>query len=105
MAHPSRRARAYPCAVRFPRTFAMRLALAVVAGLIVRLLYVALVARKIAPFGDAVTYHEWARTIADGVGWVKVPHPELGLFQVDPEPSAEHGPLFSLVLAGFWKLG
>jgi 4-amino-4-deoxy-L-arabinose transferase-like glycosyltransferase len=34
-----------------------------------------------------------------------VPHPEIGLFQVDPQPSAEHPPLFSLVLAGFWKLG
>jgi 4-amino-4-deoxy-L-arabinose transferase-like glycosyltransferase len=83
----------------------MRLSLAVVAGLIVRLLYVALFARKIALFGDAVTYHEWAKTIADGTGWVKVPHPELGLFHVKPLPSAEHPPLFSLVLAGFWKLG
>jgi 4-amino-4-deoxy-L-arabinose transferase-like glycosyltransferase len=77
----------------------------VLAGLIVRLLYVALFARKIALFGDAVTYHEWAQTIADGVGWVRVPHPELGLFHVAPKPSAEHPPLFSLVLAGFWKLG
>ena len=83
----------------------MRLALAVAAGLIIRLLYVALVARKIALFGDAVTYHEWAQTIADGTGWVKVPHAELGLFHVRPVPSAEHPPLFSLVLAGFWKLG
>jgi 4-amino-4-deoxy-L-arabinose transferase-like glycosyltransferase len=91
--------------VRLPRSFGARLALAVLAGLIVRLLYVALFARKIALFGDAVTYHEWARTIADGTGWVKVPHPELGLFHVAPEPSAEHPPLFSLVLAGFWKLG
>jgi 4-amino-4-deoxy-L-arabinose transferase-like glycosyltransferase len=79
--------------------------LAVLAGLIVRLLYVALFARKIALFGDAVTYHEWAQTIAEGTGWVKVPHAELGLFHVAPEPSAEHPPLFSLVLAGFWKLG
>jgi 4-amino-4-deoxy-L-arabinose transferase-like glycosyltransferase len=79
--------------------------LAVLAGLIIRLLYVALFARKIALFGDAVTYHEWARTIADGTGWVKVPHPELGLLHVRPDPSAEHPPLFSLVLAGFWKLG
>ncbi|HEX6714053.1 MAG TPA: glycosyltransferase family 39 protein [Thermoleophilaceae bacterium] len=91
--------------MRLPRSFGARLALAVLAGLIVRLLYVALFARKIALFGDAVTYHEWARTIADGTGWVKVPHPELGLFHVTPEPSAEHPPLFSLVLAGFWKLG
>lgn len=83
----------------------MRLALAVLAGLTIRLLYVGLFARKLAPFGDAVTYHEWARTIADGVGWVKVPHPELGLFEVEPDPSAEHPPLFSLVLAAFWKLG
>jgi 4-amino-4-deoxy-L-arabinose transferase-like glycosyltransferase len=91
--------------VRLPRDFRARLALAVLAGLIVRLLYVALFARKIALFGDAVTYHEWAQTIADGTGWVKVPHAELGLFHVAPEPSAEHPPLFSLVLAGFWKLG
>jgi Dolichyl-phosphate-mannose-protein mannosyltransferase len=83
----------------------MRLAVAVVAGLVVRLLYVGLFARKIALFGDAVTYHEWAQTIADGIGWVKVPHPELGLYHVKPLPSAEHPPLFSLVLAGFWKLG
>jgi hypothetical protein len=91
--------------VRFPRTFGGRLTLAVVAGLVIRLLYVALVARKIALFGDAVTYHEWARTIANGTGWVRVPHPELGLLHVKPVPSAEHPPLFSLVLAGFWKLG
>jgi 4-amino-4-deoxy-L-arabinose transferase-like glycosyltransferase len=83
----------------------MRLALAVLAGLIVRLLYVGLFARKLALFGDAVTYHEWAQTIANGIGWVKVPHPELGLYHVKPVPSAEHPPLFSLVLAGFWKLG
>ena len=91
--------------MRLPRSFGARLALAVLAGLIVRLLYVALFARKIALFGDAVTYHEWAQTIANGTGWVKVPHAELGLFHVKPEPSAEHPPLFSLVLAGFWKLG
>ena len=91
--------------MRFPQGFGARLALAVLAGLIVRLLYVALFARKIALFGDAVTYHEWAQTIADGVGWVKVPHAELGLVHVRPDPSAEHPPLFSLVLAGFWKLG
>jgi hypothetical protein len=91
--------------MRFPRSFTTRLALAVAAGLAVRVLYVVLVARKIAPFGDAVTYHGWAQTIADGIGWVRVPHPELGLFHVAPEPSAEHGPLFSLVLAGFYKLG
>jgi 4-amino-4-deoxy-L-arabinose transferase-like glycosyltransferase len=91
--------------VRFPQTFGKRLALAVVAGLIVRLLYVGLFGRKIALFGDAVTYHEWAQTIANGIGWVRVPHPELGLLHVKPVPSAEHPPLFSLVLAGFWKLG
>src|SRR4051794_23824252 len=92
-------------AVRLPQTFRLRLALAVAAGLVVRLLYVGLFARKLALFGDAVTYHEWAQTIADGVGWVRVPHPELGLTHVKPVPSAEHPPLFSLVLAGFWKLG
>lgn len=91
--------------MRLPRGFGARLALAVLAGLTVRLLYVALFANKIALFGDAVTYHEWARTIADGVGWVKVPHAELGLLHVQPDPSAEHPPLFSLALAGFWKLG
>jgi 4-amino-4-deoxy-L-arabinose transferase-like glycosyltransferase len=91
--------------VRLPRNFGARLALAVLAGLIVRLLYVALFARKIALFGDAVTYHEWAQTIANGTGWVKVPHAELGLYHVAPKPSAEHPPLFSLVLAGFWKVG
>jgi 4-amino-4-deoxy-L-arabinose transferase-like glycosyltransferase len=91
--------------MRFPRSFTAQLAVAVAAGLAVRVLYVVLVARKIAPFGDAVTYHAWAQTIADGIGWVRVPHPELGLFHVAPEPSAEHGPLFSLVLAGFYKLG
>jgi 4-amino-4-deoxy-L-arabinose transferase-like glycosyltransferase len=91
--------------VRLPQAFGVRLGLAVAAGLAVRLLYVALVARKIAPIGDAVTYHEWAKTIADGVGWVKVPHPELGLYHVAAVPSAEHPPLFPLLLAGFYKLG
>jgi 4-amino-4-deoxy-L-arabinose transferase-like glycosyltransferase len=76
-----------------------------VAGLVVRIAYVLVAARKIAPIGDAVTYHEWARTIAAGTGWVHIPHAEIGQFQVDPTPSAEHPPLFSLVLAGLWKLG
>jgi hypothetical protein len=74
-------------------------------GLAVRIAYVLVAARKIAPIGDAVTYHEWARTIAEGTGWVKVPHAEIGLVNVAPDPSAEHPPLFSLVLAAFWKLG
>jgi hypothetical protein len=91
--------------VRLPRSFKGRLALAVVAGLAVRIAYVLIAARKIAPIGDAVTYHEWARTIADGTGWVRVPHFEVGQLHVAPDPSAEHPPLFSLVLAGFWKLG
>jgi hypothetical protein len=91
--------------VRLPSTFKGRLALAVVAGLVLRIAYVVVAARKIAPIGDAVTYHESARTIAAGTGWVKVPHAEIGLVNVAPDPSAEHPPLFSLVLAGFWKLG
>jgi hypothetical protein len=91
--------------VRLPRSFQGRLALAVAVGLAVRIAYVLVAARKIAPIGDAVTYHEWAQTIADGTGWVRVPHPEIGQFHVMPAPSAEHPPLFSLVLAGFWKLG
>jgi 4-amino-4-deoxy-L-arabinose transferase-like glycosyltransferase len=91
--------------VRLPTSFKGRLALAVVAGLAVRIAYVLIAARKIAPIGDAVTYHEWARTIAAGTGWVHVPHAEIGLVHVRADPSAEHPPLFSLVLAGFWKLG
>src|SRR3954452_21582673 len=96
---------AYAWAVRLPGSFTARLALAVALGLIVRVAYVLIAARKIAPIGDAVTYHEWARTIAAGTGWVHVPHPEIGLVNVDPTPSAEHPPLFSLLLAGLWKLG
>ena len=91
--------------MRLPGSFRARLALAVALGLLVRVAYVLVAARKIAPIGDAVTYHEWARTIADGTGWVHVPHPEIALFKVAPTPSAEHPPLFSLVLAPFWKLG
>src|SRR4051794_970296 len=96
---------AYAWAVRLPRSFRARLALVVGLGLLVRVAYVVIAARKIAPIGDAVTYHEWARTIAAGTGWVHVPHPEIGLVNVDPAPSAEHPPLFSLLLAGLWKFG
>jgi hypothetical protein len=77
----------------------------VAVGLGLRIAYVLVAARKIAPIGDAVTYHEWGRTIAEGIGWVRVPHAEIALFNVAPDPSAEHPPLFSLLLAGLWKLG
>src|SRR3954468_22336200 len=96
---------AYAWAVRLPGSFTARLALAVALGLIVRVAYVLIAARKIAPIGDAVTYHEWARTIAAGTGWVHVPHAEIGLVNVAPRPSAEHPPLVSLVLAGLLMLG
>src|SRR3954452_24112175 len=96
---------AYAWAVRLPGSFTARLALAVALGLIVRVAYVLIAARKIAPIGDAVTYHEWARTIAAGTGWGHVPHAEIGLVDVRPDPSAEPPPLFPLILAGFWKLG
>ena len=91
--------------MRLPTSFKGRLALITALGLVVRFAYVLVAARKIAPIGDAVTYHEWARTIAEGKGWVKIPHAEIGLTDVAANPSAEHPPLFSFLLAGFWNLG
>ena len=66
-------------------------------------LYTLLVARKIAPYRRRRSpTTSWARTIADGNGWVRSRTRELASFASGARtPSAEHPPLFSLVLAGF----
>jgi 4-amino-4-deoxy-L-arabinose transferase-like glycosyltransferase len=90
--------------VRLPRAFLPRLALIALVGLAVRLLYVALFAKDIPTFGDALTYWHWSHNLAGGNGFTKV-----AIFgQVDPlvgQPTAEHPPLFPLLLAGLVKLG
>lgn len=87
-----------------PRAFLPRLALIVLVGLALRLLYVALFAKDIPTFGDALTYWHWSHNLAAGNGFTKV-----AIFaQIDPhvgDPTAEHPPLFPLLLAGLVKLG
>lgn len=88
-----------------PRTnFVLRLGLLSAAGLGVRLLYTLTWARDVPVTGDALTYHVLAGRIATGSGFDRpaiagIPDP-LGT-----GPTAEHPPLFELLLAALELAG
>src|SRR5688500_10608153 len=82
--------------MRLPRSFGGRLALIALAGLAVRLAWVWYM-RHYTVEGDALVYHLGAQHVAAGLGFRRA-------FEVD-EPTAEHPPLFILLLAGFDLLG
>ena len=82
--------------MRLPRSFTGRLALIALAGLVVRLAWVWYM-RHYTVQGDALVYHLDAQHVADGLGFRRA-------FEVD-EPTAEHPPLFIVLLAGFDLLG
>src|SRR3712207_2611144 len=79
-----------------PRSFAGRLALIALAGLAVRLAWVWYM-RHYTVEGDALVYHLDAQHLADGLGFRRA-------FEVD-EPTAEHPPLFIVLLAAFDLVG
>lgn len=93
--------------------FGRRLAALMLGGFVLRVLYTLLVADGIPVIGDALTYHLQGANIADGGGFTRVFHPQLELAQEDQlggavellGPTAEHPPLFSVLLAGLVKLG
>jgi Dolichyl-phosphate-mannose-protein mannosyltransferase len=93
--------------VRFPDGFAVRLALILAGALVLRVLYTVLVADDIPVIGDALTYHLLGAKIADGHGFERALHPQLAPFEnwVPGQPTAEHPPLFPLLIGLITKLG
>jgi 4-amino-4-deoxy-L-arabinose transferase-like glycosyltransferase len=84
-----------------------RLALILAGALAIRLLYTVLVSQDIPVIGDALTYHLLGENIADGKGFERPLHPQLAGFESwqPGVPTAEHPPLFPLLVGLFWKLG
>jgi hypothetical protein len=84
-----------------------RLALILAGALAIRVLYTVLVSQDIPVIGDALTYHLLGENIADGKGFERPLHPQLAGFESWPPgtPTAEHPPLFPLLVGLFWKLG
>jgi 4-amino-4-deoxy-L-arabinose transferase-like glycosyltransferase len=84
-----------------------RLALILVGALVIRVLYTLLVAQDIPVIGDALTYHLLGGNIADGKGFERAPHPQLAPFEgwKPGVPTAEHPPLFPLLIGLITKLG
>lgn len=84
-----------------------RLALILAGALVLRVLYTVLVADDIPVIGDALTYHLLGANIADGHGFERAFHPQLEEFKnwVPGQPTAEHPPLFSLLVGLVTKLG
>ena len=76
-------------------------------ALAIRVLYTVLVAQDIPVIGDALTYHLLGENIADGKGFERALHPQLAAFESWPPgtPTAEHPPLFPLLIGLFTKLG
>jgi 4-amino-4-deoxy-L-arabinose transferase-like glycosyltransferase len=79
------------------RTFAGRLGLIAAAGLALRFAYVLLLARDVVGSGDYHFYHGAANLIADGHGFAD-PFQTIGPGE-EAEPSANHPPLWPLVLS------
>lgn len=85
----------------------VRLALILAGALAIRVLYTVLVAQDIPVIGDALTYHLLGENIADGKGFERAPHPQLAPFEgwKPGVPTAEHPPLFPLLVGLLTKLG
>jgi 4-amino-4-deoxy-L-arabinose transferase-like glycosyltransferase len=82
--------------VRIPRSFRGRVALVALAALAIRLAWVWYM-RHYTVEGDALVFNLDARHLADGLGFRRAFEPTV--------PTAEHPPLFILVLAGLDVLG
>jgi 4-amino-4-deoxy-L-arabinose transferase-like glycosyltransferase len=82
--------------------FGPRLALvAAIAGLL-RVAHAVFVAPPIGLFGDGWFFHEVSRLVSEGQGYVS---PAPAIFEGIEKPTAEHPPLFTLLLAGLHALG
>lgn len=84
------------------RTFRARIALIVLAGLVIRLVYVLGPARDVKGIGDWYFFHWGANLIADGHWFVE---PFEHVFHGRLVPSAGHPPLWELLLSGVSALG
>lgn len=84
-----------------------RLALILAGAFAIRVLYTLLVAQDVPVIGDALTYHLLGENIADGKGFERPFHPQLAGFDSFEfgVPTAEHPPLFPLLVGLFTKLG
>jgi 4-amino-4-deoxy-L-arabinose transferase-like glycosyltransferase len=84
-----------------------RLAVILAGALTLRVLYTVLVANDIPVIGDALTYHLLGGKIADGHGFERALHPQLAAYEnwVPGQPTAEHPPLFPLLVGLITKLG
>jgi 4-amino-4-deoxy-L-arabinose transferase-like glycosyltransferase len=84
-----------------------RLVLILAGALAIRVLYTVLVAQDIPVIGDALTYHLLGENIAEGRGFERPLHPQLAGFDSweAGAPTAEHPPLFPLLVGLFTKLG
>jgi hypothetical protein len=93
--------------VRFPDGFVARLAVILAGALALRVLYTVLVAQDIPVIGDALTYHLLGGKIAAGDGFERAPHPQLAPLDawIPGRPTAEHPPLFPLLIGAITKLG
>jgi 4-amino-4-deoxy-L-arabinose transferase-like glycosyltransferase len=83
------------------RAFAIGLAVAGAVGFGLALAYALAVSPDEIVAGDATQYHLLAQGIADGHGYSTL----SSLVRGDPEPTAQHPPLFPLALAGLDLLG
>lgn len=81
--------------MRLPEKFETRLALIALGGLLIRLIY-AILHRRYAVVGDALTFHMDAQHLADGHGFRR---------PFENAPTAEHPPLHIVVLAFLDLLG
>lgn len=84
------------------RPFWMLLGLITAAGLAARVAYILVIARHITVQGDALTFHLLANLLANGHGFIS---PQPFTFQGIVEPTAEHPPLYPLVLSAVSWLG
>ncbi len=87
-----------------PRSFRARLGLIAGGGLALRLLYTLAFSRGLPVTGDALTYRLVAERLAAGDGFVRPPHPGLPA-PLGTGPTAEHPPLFELLLGAVDRLG
>jgi 4-amino-4-deoxy-L-arabinose transferase-like glycosyltransferase len=84
------------------RPFWLLLGVITAIGCVARVAYILLVARHITVQGDALTFHLLANLLAQGHGFVAAqPYALQGIV----EPTAEHPPLYPLILAGVSWIG
>ena len=84
--------------------FRPRLGLIAGAALAVRLLYTLIFARGVPVTGDALTFHLVAGRLAEGEGFFRPPAQGIPA-PLGTGPTAEHPPLFEVLLAGFDLVG